>query len=234
MASWNVSGCRKREKRVEIDECLHGYDVAVAFLQEANIDSQRSETRNYIWYTGSTRINRKRNLAILCSRWYNVQISGIIAIGPHAVSATLRYTVDLVSRQITVLNVHAPNKGTSTYLGRLGSFITGCGSKRSLIIAGDFNSHLAYEDATESERGLLGKITCHQETNESGVQLRYFLMRHGLSVRSMQMDRSMAWTWTNGLRCSQLDHVLLPKDSKLYVRRIRGIKVSTPRTDHKL
>lgn len=44
----------------------------------------------------------------------------------------------------------------------------------------------------------------------------------------------MAWTWTNGLRCSQLDHVLLPKDSKLYVRRIRGIKVSTPRTDHKL
>lgn len=114
MASWNVCGCRNREKRQQIDSYLHSLGVAVAFLQEANLDAARLDTQNYSWHTGSSCRTKKRNLAVLTSKWFSISNVAISPVGPHILKVELRYTISLRLHDVTVLNVHGPNKGQSS------------------------------------------------------------------------------------------------------------------------
>lgn len=233
MASWNVCGCRTISKRNEIDYVLNCRGVAIALLQEANIDASRLTTSNYVWHTGSICLNRKRNLAILLSKWHNVVLHSIRSEGPFVLCADISYTSDLLTRRLVIVNVHAPNKSTATYLTRIGTLL-GQFPKQHCLMAGDFNSHLSYTDSSEAERKLMGKTSCHDKTNASGEQLKFFILRHDLAVRSMQTDKSLLWTWTNGATCSQIDHVLTPVVSSYFVRNLKGRKIETVSTDHKL
>lgn len=234
MASWNVCGCRKKEKRQQIDTYLHSYGVAVAFLQEANIDAARSNTTNYTWLTGTMRTNQKRNLAVLTSRWFDIRHVEVLPVGRHALQVNLRYAVSLRLHCITVLNVHGPNRHQPPFLAHLGSFLNSVPNIKKTLLVGDFNCQLAWDDATESEKFSLGPVTCHQTTNENGVQFRYFLNRHKLVVLTMRSHRSLLWTWTNGTTCSQLDHVILPSKSQLFLKHTKASKPSAVKTDHKL
>lgn len=233
LCSWNVCGCRNKAKRDEIDSVLHARGVAVALLQEANIDASKLHTTNYTWHTGSTRSNRKRNLAILISKWHAVKVHNLQSEGPYVMCAEVTYTTELISRRIVIVNVHAPNKITTTHLARIGTLL-GRYPKEDLLIVGDFNSHLAYEDSTPEERRFIGKISCHDRTNPNGEQLRFFLARHELSARTMQSDSSLLWTWTNGTICSQLDHVITAMICNYYVNDLKGRTVLSVSTDHKL
>lgn len=233
MSSWNVCGCRDKTKRYEIDSTLHDRGVAIALLQEANIDASKFCTTNYTWYTGSVRSNRKRNLAILISKWYAIKLHCVRSEGPYVLRAEITYTTELTNYHMIIINVHAPNKTSASYLGRIGT-ILGRYQKEKILLVGDFNSHLAYEDSSQNEKHLLGKISCHEKTNGNGEQLKFFLTRHELCVRTMQSNNSLNWTWTNGTKCSQLDHVITPATSNYYVKALKGRMELSVNTDHKL
>lgn len=233
MCSWNVCGCRDKAKRNEIDSVLNERGIAIALLQEANIDASKLNTANYTWYTGSRCSNRRRNLAILISKWYATKVHSIRAEGPHVLCAEISYTTELTPQHMVIVNVHAPNKTSSSHLIRIGTLIDGY-PKEQLLLAGDFNSHLAYEDSSQDERQFLGKVSCHDKTNGNGEQLKFFLTRHELSARTMQSNNSLLWTWTNGTKCSQLDHVITPKKCKYFVKALKGRMIHSVSTDHKL
>lgn len=135
---------------MEIDNVLHHQGIAMAFLQEANLDASRLSTSNYTWYTGSVCSNRKRNLAILISKWHNVQLHSVTSEGPFVLCADVSYSVDLLTRRLIVINVHAPNKPNPNYLSRISALLSRFPKKHCLLV-GDFNSHLSYEDSTDAE-----------------------------------------------------------------------------------
>lgn len=83
-----------------------------------------------------------------------------------------------VVHQLSVVNVHGPNGSNSRFFATLGSLISGIGDLRCLIISGDFNSQLGSRMLTVEEQGLIGKFVGHENFNENGQQMRFFLNIH--------------------------------------------------------
>lgn len=74
LSSLNVNGCRTIQKRNEIDALLHQHQVHVAVLQEANLPCDKVLTEHYEWNIGGRAKNRRRGLAILLNRSYQLEI----------------------------------------------------------------------------------------------------------------------------------------------------------------
>lgn len=139
-------------------------------------------------------------------------------------------------RTLNLVNVHGPNKNADRFFADLGIVVGGVTDSRTLLVAGDFNSHLSCSNLSPEESQLIGKFAGHAEFNENGTQMRIFLSLNRLAVRSTQTNSNhgFRWTWTNERLRSQVDHFLTHLQSGFYLRRLRAFLPSTFSTDHKL
>lgn len=64
--------------------------------------------------------------------------------------------------------------------------------------------------------------------------MRFFVGLHSLVVRNTKANASFRYTWKRGDRCSQIDHVLTHKNSKLYLKSLQCSWPTKLSTDHKL
>jgi hypothetical protein len=102
-----------------------------------------------------------------------------------------------------------------------------------LICAGDFNAHFGKLDLSISRSSFIGKILYHEESNENGEEIFQMCEMEELIVVSTLYDRSTKVTWARGDKMSQLDHILVPKQSDYKVMNLKAIWSKIP-TDHKL
>lgn len=137
-------------------------------------------------------------------------------------------------KSFTILNVHAPNKGISKFLGDLGAVFLSCRSKDRVIICGDFNAQLGKTDNDENEKKLIGKFVGHDVANENGGQLKFFMRTHNLAARNTMAHQSLLNTWFRKDKSSQIDHVLNTYKSTVFVKKLRGHVIADVHTDHKL
>lgn len=137
---------------------------------------------------------------------------------------------------MNIINVHGPNYDADRFFSDLGVVVGELADSRTLMLAGDFNSHLSCTNLTTEESKLIGRFAGHNEFNSNGIQMRMFLSLNNLAVRSTQTNSNegFRWTWTNGKSRSQVDHLLTHLQSGLYLKRLRALVPSSFSTDHKL
>lgn len=105
--------------------------------------------------------------------------------------------------------------------------------RQRLIIAGDFNSQVSNKNLATEESALIGKYAAHDTFNENGLQMRLFINLYSFAIRSTltNANSSFLYTWTNGVRRSQIDHILTWNRSSLYLKRMQCTSFTD--SDHK-
>lgn len=102
-----------------------------------------------------------------------------------------------------------------------------------VLLAGDLNSHFGSEDLSIISSSSFGNILLHQDTNRNGDEVMMLCDILQLDVITTKHHRSTRVTWTNNSSSSQIDHVIIPKNSLYKVTKLRGFW-SKVTTDHKL
>lgn len=232
MASLNVRGCCMKSKREEIDEELYNAGVDIAVLQEANITGVKVDTQNYEWWISDrSNANNMRGLAILKKRGNRIKVRGVRTINKNIMSAIIEKEEG--DESWLIINVHAPNANANSFFAALGAYINSHPRKEKMIILGDFNSQIGKEDIDDDDMERLGIHIGHRITNENGDYMKIFLKIHNLNVTSMRFDKSLLYTWTNGSKTSQIDHILLDDNTIVKVKYIKA-RWTTIQTDHKM
>lgn len=97
---------------------------------------------------------------------------------------------------------------------------------------GDFNCHLGINDDNIQRSEHFGNILLHEETNSNGEELYLLCELLHLNVLTTMRHRSTKITWASNSRVSQLDHVIMPINSKYKLHSLQACwtKIST---DHK-
>lgn len=230
IASLNVRGCIREEKRIEIDELMTVHSIDVAALQEVNVLGQLIETRNYKWTSSLNRPNKSRGLAFMIRKNSDVTLGEVRIISGSIISAEL--VVDKIGK-IILVNVHSPNKSVGNFLSDVGSLIGKDHIRNKLLLLGDFNAQIGREDVDEEDRDVVGDKLGFERSNDNGEEFKMFLKIHKLINISSKVGENTNVTWKSGIKESQIDHVLISKDSALRVRFIRGFWPNI-KTDHKL
>jgi hypothetical protein len=83
---------------------------------------------------------------------------------------------------------------------------------------GDFNAQLGTEDEKMNSNTQIGKILHHKKSNENGRHLRILINNCNLKAMNTKLNNSLQTTWTNATFLSQIDHILLPITSELFIK----------------
>lgn len=233
VASWNVRGCCRAEKRDKIDAILVEKNIHVALLQEVNTDCESAITDNYKWHIHKNPGNKQRGLAALVRKASGIIINNVERVSDNIMKLTVVFGRSNVRKHFSIINVHAPNKGIARFLGDLGTTFLNNNNKNRVIMCGDFNAQLG-KDTVEIEKKLIGPFVGHEVANENGIQLKFFMRTHNLVARNTMAHPSLLTTWFTKNNSSQIDHVLTTCGSKVFVKKLRGHRVNGVLSDHKL
>lgn len=234
MASWNVRGCCREDKRNDIDKKLEDHNIHMAFLQEVNTVCNTIVTDNFRWQILKAVGNKQRGLAVLTRKSAGIYVQGIDRISNNVMKVEVSIGSGNSRKHFTVINVHAPNNGIANFFAELGYALLSCANKNEVLICGDFNSQLGITDLCPDERELIGKFAGHDRANENGVQMKFFMRTHKLAARNTMAHESLKTTWICHGKSSQIDHVLLSLNSSLFIKKMRGYLIEDIKTDHKL
>lgn len=85
IASWNVRGCSKENKLIEIDNALYVDNIQLAFLQETKLTPGKANTDNFIWHIvgDDSQPISYRGVSILISKKFSLTIFHIEKISSN-------------------------------------------------------------------------------------------------------------------------------------------------------
>lgn len=229
VASLNVRGCSKLEKRQEIDSMLNDFNVEVAALQEVNARAERITTENYDWRVGAQGSNKSRGLAILLKKGSDIEMKEWIEIGNQAISVSLTTK----GKKIVLINVHSPNKKGYVFYSKLGNIIDRNHLRENLLMLGDWNAQIGRDSVTPEEKGNVGEKLGFAKSNENGEDFKMFTIMHKIKIVSSEIGINTETTWRSGKKESQIDHVLRPLEGSIEIRYIKGFWTRIE-TDHKM
>lgn len=153
IASWNIKGCRKNDKRNEIDEILTAYNIDVAALQEVNTIGDEINTENFRWKVVDNHFNKTRGLALLIRNNSGIEVISVKIVRKGIMWSKIRVNGNV----LIIINIHAPNKKQSNVLSKLSSLTGGEKDRRHLILVGDFNAQLGWNDLGKEDEKWIGK-----------------------------------------------------------------------------
>ncbi|XP_058827778.1 uncharacterized protein LOC131687699 [Topomyia yanbarensis] len=230
IGSLNVRGCKRQEKREEIDDVLRYYDVDIAALQEVNTDGKIIDSRNYKWLIAREGQNKSRGLAVLIKKEANIVVQDIRKVGHSAVSVRLQVEGEM---ELVLVNVHGPNKKAFNFLSSIGAIVDRNHLGDKLLVVGDWNAQIGKDSVTEEDSRCIGKELGFNNRNDNGEEYNMFLHIHKLINISSMIGVKVRSTWRVRDKESQIDHIVKPVDGKVGIRYIRGIWTRI-NTDHKL
>lgn len=102
-----------------------------------------------------------------------------------------------------------------------------------VIILGDTNSHIGYQDINVISSDSFGQFLLHKETNSNGDDMIYMAKLLDLNVLTTMNHRSTRVTWHSRGVHSQIDHIFSMKHSNLKIISIKG-KWMKYQSDHKM
>lgn len=74
----------------------------------------------------------------------------------------------------------------------------------------------------------------HEQSNQNGEQLKFFIRRHCLALRTTMANKTLMSTWASGNRASQIDHMMTKINSRVFLKNINAQWVRNVSTDHKI
>lgn len=229
IATLNIRGCSKLEKRQEIDNMLESFNIDVAALQEVNVKAELITTRNYEWRIGGQGQNKSRGLAILIRKDKGIDVMEWKEIGKYGLSISLLSK----GRKIILINVHGPNKNGYIFYSSLGKLISQDHLRSNLIMVGDWNAQIGKDSVMPEDAECIGNRLGFSNNNDNGEEFKMFLTIHKIKNMSTVIGKNTDITWKSGKKESQIDHVLKPREGKIEIRFIKGYWTGI-NTDHKM
>lgn len=126
----------------------------------------------------------------------------------------------IFGEMLTIISVYAHSLSgrANPEIGILINYLSLLSPQRraNVIILGDFNAHVGYQDLLLAELSRIGTFLYHSESNSNGEFLRELLHIHKYQLcSSFGPSRSVLCTWQRGTSCSQVMFCILQKNLPL-------------------
>lgn len=235
IATINCCGCAKEEKRDDIDHQLNKLSVEICGIQETRIIWEELETKNYKWYCSPCESQTShRGVGMLVRKNSGVEMKGFRTISENICSAW----VEKKNIGMILVVVHIPSdRRMPDVFAEIASLLSKIPPEDDFAVIGDFNGRIGRLDVNEEFNGLIGRQLVHEESNENGTFLLQLVMQLRLVVtNTYARSKSVLKTWSNKTVSSQIDHILIPRDSGIRVKKnsLRAVEPVAFNSDHKI
>jgi hypothetical protein len=220
LACWNVRGCSTREKQIYIDTVCYQQGIQVLCLQECKFSCEMLRSPNYHWYINRLNtVPTSRGTAILISKDLASKVVSFACISQDLCYLRLKFN----GGEYVVICYHAPTSGSlmasRSYMELAELLNTITLSQLEYCLLGDFNARIGAADRDESCSINIGQHLGHYESNHNGQLLKDLSLCFNLEILTTN-QQCTRYTFSSGTVLSQLDHVLIPIQGTLLLKRI--------------
>lgn len=235
IATINCCGCATEEKRDDIDHQLNKLSVEICGVQETRIIWEELETKNYKWYCSPCESQTShRGVGMLVRKNSEVELKGFRTISENICSAW----VEKKNIGLILVVVHIPSdRRMPDVFAEIASLLSRIPPEDDFAVIGDFNGRIGRLDVNEEFNGLIGNQLVHEESNENGTFLLQLVMQLRLVItNTYARSKSVLKTWSNKTVSSQIDHILIPRESGIRVKQnsLRAVEPVSFNSDHKI
>lgn len=226
ICSLNCNGIRDPSKRKQVFSWLHSKNCSIFFIQETHSlhsDEQiwKQEWGGPVYYSHGT--NDSRGVAILFEKHVNFEI--LDTYGSEG--RILMINLNLSGKEITLLNLYAPNKDDITFFQKVATKLLEADAM-NMIIGGDFNLVL---DLKVDKKGGLEKT----HTNSCNFLKQFMGTQNVIDIWRIQHLDTRQFTWRRRnpypIHC-RLDMFLVSDSIQCCI--VRSSIVPGYRSDHSL
>ncbi|XP_062534188.1 uncharacterized protein LOC134203312 isoform X3 [Armigeres subalbatus] len=236
IGTWNVMGGATER----VDRFLHSQEVDVACLQETQIPTNTFRTEHYIWFNvhkigasigtkGGTAIAVCNDLAEQCKfKQWSDNICWV--------------KVPIYGKLVIVISVYAHTAGVDGLLPdpefkSLSTILSGLGarSRANLIIMGDFQAQIGFQDMPSRLQSFIGNHLYHPFSNANGEGLKLILQEFDLRLcSSFGPCESVTCTWQKGDQQAQTSHIIMPIIDRFLRPKCRCVDCDPRLSEHRM
>ena len=247
IASFNVRGLVKPEKRLALMQDLASYQIDICCLQETKVSEHSDENINDFRLILLPSKSRHYGLGFAMNKLWADRLLTYESISDRIAIAVFRLSKRSI---IKVINVYAPTMALTTKYPRvreevyeqLEGLMNKCNQYTFLFIAGDFNSKLGAEQTNLSCLGHYGR----GRRNENGQHLGEFAAEHNLIASNtlFQHRASHRTTWKGSRRdvstgeivpiYNQIDYIFVPERQVNLLTNARSYSGTAVESDHRI
>lgn len=236
VATWNVRTMLKPGKMKEVADQVLKYRYDIVGIQEIRWQGQgRIDKAEYsLFYSGPQRRTGQYGTGFIISKRMRQSLIEFEAVNERICRVRMRGKF----RNITIVNVHAPTEEKDgiikeQFYDELERTCDRVQRYDMLIVLGDFNAKVGRR---ECQKGVLGRYSLHEESNDNGILLCQFAARNNVIIKSTCFPHKAIHlgTWKSGVQgvVNQIDHILVNNRYSSSITDVRSCRGPNCDSDH--